>query len=729
MGSIKMPVLLQRWTAALLVPLLFTWAFIGNPFRDSEGFLDGNFMFPVAIALACVVLAWSAGKPWRISGAWLALGIVGQAAALQLIDAGPRLHYQHFITADLLSTTNGVFFSLIVMQALLVYAELIRRRQQLIVPIRTSLKWWQIAGIAFSLVIFSTTLSPTIPAYAKELLAAGFVQTLNLFTIILAVASLPDTSAAYLKQKFNRLFGAIDADAPAEPGNIDRYALLLALFVTVVSATLNLLAYDNHPHIADEVVYLFHAKYLAQGMQTLPLPPVLEAFNMDLMMYEDNRWYCPVVPGWPALLAVGSYFGVPWLVNPLLGGLSVLLAYMVLREIFNKGLSRLILLLFTLSPWQILLAMSFLTHTASLVTSLLATLAVARMRRNQSLIWAIIGGIGLGVTSWIRPLEGLAVAVLLGLWCFGIKGWNARFRLVPVLVLSSIAVGGLMLPYNQMLTGKPTYFPIMAFTDKYYGEGSNSLGFGPEKGLGWGAFDPFPGHGLLDVVINNNLNLFSVNIELFGWSTGSLFLVVVLLLSAKMRRPDYWMLSVLLMIIGLHCMYWFSGGPDFGARYWYLTLLPWIVLSARGLLVLGPSAMGLVKNQTRLLSFILTLSILATINYIPWRAIDKYHNYRDMRSDIRHLATENNFKNSLILIRGERDPGYMSVAVYNDPVIQPQRPIYAWDKNPEIRARLLETFPNRDIWLVDAPSLTGAGYRIVKGPVSAIELAGSANER
>ena len=716
----KIPAQLQTWTLACAGPLLCVWAFVDSRFRDAEDYLDAIFMLPVAIALACGVLAWSASKPWRNSGAWLSLAIAGQAAALQLIDAGARIHYQHYKMADLLSASNLLPLTLVGLQTLIVAAATLRYKKPAISWMRTTLGLWQIAAIAISLVIFSATLSPSIPFYVSEFLFAGFIQFVNLANFILVIYALPETTTAGLKQQFNGWFGNFDDSKPLEPGNVDRFAIILALFVTILATILSLFAYERHPHLADEVVYLFHAKYLAQGFLTLPLPPVWEAFNMDLMMFEEQRWYCPVPPGWPAILAVGSYFGVPWLVNPLLAGVSVLLASMLLRELFNKGLARLILLLFALSPWQIFLAMSFLTHTASLVTTLLSALAVARMRRTHSFFWALIGGCALGVTSWIRPLEGLAVAVLLGFWCLGIKGWGAKFKLIPVYVLTTMIVGAAILPYNKYLTGDVGKFPIMAYTDKYYGEGSNSLGFGPEKGLGWGAFDPFPGHGLLDVLINNNLNFFSVNIELFGWSSGSLFLVVALLLSGRMRRQDYWMLSVLVMIVGLHCLYWFSGGPDFGARYWYLTLLPWIVLTVRGLLVLTREMTD--KSITQLTSFILVLSLTASVNFLPWRAIDKYHHYRNMRSDIRSLAQQNDFSSSLVLIQGERDPDYMSAAAYNTPTPNSDSPIYAWDRNPEIRSQLLQAFPERNIWLIEGPSLTGAGYRIVKGPISAKQL-------
>lgn len=716
----KLPARLQAWTMAFTGPLLFVYAFVDSQFRDTEGYLDARFMLPVSIALACGVLAWSASKPWRYSGAWLSLAIVGQAAALQLIDAGSRIHYQHYKMADLFSASNALPLVLIGLQSLFVAIATLRYKNPAISWIQSTLRNWQIAAIAVCLVIFSATLSPTVPFYITELLFAGFLQFVNLANFILVIYALPETTTDGLKQHFDGWLGNLEASTPLEPGNVDRFAFVLALLVTTVAATLSLFIYERHPHIPDEVVYLFHAKYFAQGLLALPLPPVLEAFDMDLMMFEEQRWYCPVPPGWPAILAVGSYFGIPWLVNPILAGISVLLAYMLLRELFNKGMSRLILLLFALSPWQIFLAMSFLTHTASLVTTLLSALAVARMRRTHSFFWALLGGMALGATSWIRPLEGLAVAVLLGFWCLGIKGWGAKFKLIPVYILTTMIVGAAILPYNKYLTGNASKFPIMAYTDKYYGEGSNSLGFGPEKGLGWGAFDPFPGHGLLDVLINNNLNFFSVNSELFGWSSGSLFLVAALLLSGRMRRQDYWMLSVLVMIIGLHCLYWFSGGPDFGARYWYLTILPWIVLTVRGLLVLAEGMTD--KRITQLTSFILVLSLTASVNFLPWRAIDKYHHYRNMRSDIRFLAQQNDFSSSLVLIQGERDPDYMSAATYNTPTLNSDDPIYAWDRNPEIRSQLLQAYPERKVWVIEGPSRTGAGYRIIKGPISAKQL-------
>ena len=64
--------------------------------RTPEGELSGRFAAALAAATAAALCGWTARSAWAGSGRWLALAIVGQAATLQLIDAGIRIHYQHY---------------------------------------------------------------------------------------------------------------------------------------------------------------------------------------------------------------------------------------------------------------------------------------------------------------------------------------------------------------------------------------------------------------------------------------------------------------------------------------------------------------------------------------------------------------------------------------------------------------------------------------------------------
>ena len=81
-----------------------------------------------------------------------------------------------------------------------------------------------------------------------------------------------------------------------------------------------------------------------------------------------------------------------------------------------------------------------------------------------------------------------------------------------------------------------------------------------------------------------------------------------------------------------------------------------------------------------------------------------------------------NIGESLVLIRGDKDPDYASAAVYNPLDLSAPAPIYAWDRDPVTRKRLLQAYATRPVWIIDGPSLTRRGYEITAGPVPAAEL-------
>ena len=113
------------------------------------------------------------------------------------------------------------------------------------------------------------------------------------------------------------------------------------------------------------------------------------------------------------------------------------------------------------------------------------------------------------------------------------------------------------------------------------------------------------------------------------------------------------------------------------------------------------------------------LCLLSLVNFLPWRAIDKYHHFRNMRPDIRDLAQEYEFGRSLVLIRGNAMDDYPSAFVYNPLNLDSDAPIYTWDRNPAARAKLLEAYADRPVWMVDGASLTHGAFEVVAGPIAA----------
>ena len=700
--------------------------------RNHEGYVTGAVCLSLAVSAALIVLACSLLGRLRTFALWFALAVVGQAVTLQMIDAGQLIHYQHYKPFTRLVMEHPLLLTFLGVQTILVASGFKLHWPLVRTWVRNRFKIWPLTGVGLLVFFANAAVSREVSFYVAELFFAGIVQTVNLANVVLMVWALPDETLVALKRRSDKWFGQPeDADrGPRVEGRgsktcpelgrriqnalVDRFALLAALWVTVVATLLALFSYQRHPHLADEVGYLYHARYFAAGMLTMPAPPVPEAFNIDLMNYEIDKWYSPVPPGWPMMLALGVLLGVPWLINPLLAGINILLTYVFLRELYDRRSARIAVFLLCVSPWYIFMAMNFMTHTFTLTCALAAGVALARAKKTGKSIWGWISGIAVGIGSLIRPLDGMIAAGLLGLWAIGLGGRCLRVLSIVGLVLGAVVTGALQLLYNAILTGHPTVFPLNAYLDKYYGPNRNAFGFGAERGLGW-AIDAYPGHSPIESVINANLNISSVNAELFGWSTGSLVFIALILFSRAMRKSDYLMLAVVAAVVGTYSLYWFSGGPDFGARYWYLVIVPCVALTVSGIRFLENAfhrtTANSTTNRTRVLAAVLSMCILTILNYFPWRAIDKYFHYLRMRPDIRYMAKEYRFGRSLVLIRGDRYPDYASAAIYNPLDLRADATVYAWDRSPEIRTSVIKAYSDRPVWFVDGPTVTQVDSR------------------
>lgn len=648
---------------------------------------------------------------------WLLLWSVSQYVALQLYTAGPVVFYPVYSVTD----GSGVRNELLVLgvQAVCVGIGMLRAAGPLLRWIHARVGWLRLGAVLVLALLSSAVFLPNIPSWLSKCafaFALHFVSAANLFLVFRAAVP-----GGGFMQALDRLLGP--AGEGPEPGRLDRFAWTAAGAVTLTTALLCLLVYERHPHVPDEVVYILHANYFAEGMLAMPLPPVPEAFDIDLMLMQDDRWLCPVPPGWPAVLAVGAFFGTAWLVNPLLSGLCVLFGYALLRELMDRRTARIATLLLCASPWFLFMGMSFMPHPLPQAAGLLAALGVARAKRLDRAGWSWLAGACTGVVALVRPLEGLVLATILGLW--SLCGRRLRFAALLGLGAGAAAVGSLAIPYNLHFTGSPAKFPIMHYIDTVYGPGKNDLGFGENRGLGWGDLDPYPGHDLVDALINVQMNFFAIDLELFGWGTGSALGMLLLLALGRWRRLDWMMLVPIGLVITAQSFYWFAGGPDFGARYWYLVLLPCIVLTVRGFARLGEALEdgAVAAGRDRALAALVLLTVVCPVSFVSWRIHDKYQDYRGFRPDVRELAAQHDFGRSLVLVRGKRAPDYASAAVYNPVDLEADAPVYAWDRDADVRARLLAHYADRPVWVLAGPGETGAGYELLEGSLDAGELA------
>ena len=529
--------------------------------------------------------------------------------------------------------------------------------------------------------------------YAIQLVEAGAFLAVNLANALALACACPVEGLERLSAWARRLISLPGNES--EPAALDRWLPgAAAVWVLLVTAVFSILAFQRMPRIPDEVAYLFQARYLAHGVIAAAAPPAdaVKALQYDFMTVLGGRWFSIFPPGWPAVLALGVKAGVPWLVNPLLGAAAVLLAHRFMVRATSRGMANLVILLLAASPWFLAMSASLMSHTLTLVLVLGAWLLILRSKAGAPISYLAAGAL-MGLLFLTRPLEGVSVGVLTGLWTLKVaglrtpKGWASVFAYG----LACAAIGGLIFPYNAALVGNPLQTPVDQYFNALWGPGSNRMGFGPDIGSpdSWGGLDIWRGHSPLEALIQGHYNLVSANFELFGWGVGSLALVLAHKLWGRWKAMDLGMAAIVVATVGLYGLYWFNGGFYIGPRYWFMILFPLVVLSARGAVTLTERLSrieGLGQAGARLGVVLAVLMLAGAGPFMAWRGAAKYFEFRGFHADYRQLAISPGLGGAAVFIKGNASD-YASAFMLNDPALPSAQPVFLRDLGPEADAR------------------------------------------
>jgi hypothetical protein len=475
-------------------------------------------------------------------------------------------------------------------------------------------------------------------------------------------------------------------------------------FTVAASLALGAFAFQHLPHVEDEVAYLFQARTFAAGALSVPAPPEAAQPGLDyyLLQVRDGRWFSTSVPGWPLALAPFAALGVPWLLNPLLAGLSVLLAYRIALRRLGRDQADLVALMMASSPWLLAAAASLMPHTLTLTLMLFGWWMVIRAegagRAGRRLFAA---GLAFGWIFLTRPLDGLILGGLTGVWVLaGPRGSVAR---AAVYGAGCVATGALLLLHNLAMTGSPLRMALSDYLDAHWAPGANAFGFGPAIGPpgGWGRLDLWPGHGPAEAVLNTINLTASLQFDLLGWSVGSLALLYAFFLWTRGKRVFDWvMVSVAATVILVMAFYWFADSYYFGPRYWFLAAFPLFYLSARGYDALRARFPDEDGAHVRIDSILALSCLFGLLVFTPWRGAMKYHEYGNFHASYRKALASGGFGNAIVLVAKNGEPG--SAFMLNDPWLAPDRPIFLLDTGTLDEAALKAAFPGREIIRYDA---------------------------
>ncbi|HEY3108239.1 MAG TPA: glycosyltransferase family 39 protein [Chloroflexota bacterium] len=377
---------------------------------------------------------------------------------------------------------------------------------------------------------------------------------------------------------------------------------------------------ERMPHVQDSVGYLFQARVFARGALWAPTPALPDFFDHEFVVRTAERWFAKYPPGFPALLALGVLAGVPWLVNPLAAGLSVVATYLIGQRTAGRGVGLLAALLLALSPFFLILAGSHMAHTTGLLFGLLFVLAYVEMERGSRRA-AFAAGLALGVDMLIRPLTAAMIAAPFGLDlllrrrrapgpAFGGALWLG-FGLAPALLVYGA--------YNWILAGSPLNSTMELWWS------FDRIGFGPDKGIA--------GHTPLNGLYNTVWNLSLLAVHTFGWPSIATFALALVPFAAG--RPSRW---DRLFLAGWLCLmlgyfFWWADGVMYGPRFYHEATGFLALLAAGGLASLGRlggqparalAAALLVLLLTVNLSLYLPVQLAALhgYNYVSHRKLD-----------------------------------------------------------------------------------------------------------
>ena len=258
-------------------------------------------------------------------------------------------------------------------------------------------------------------------------------------------------ASASLSKRLSRLYTTVVAVAEVLHRRRLAVALVLAPVLTAVIVAVNQFVLLDFPNSGDEYNYLYQARTLAAGRLWNVPPGRPEIFATNYIIQEPGRVFSSFPFGWPLMLAIGIRLGLPvWLVNPLLGTLTLGLIWGLGARLYSGRVGVAAALLVAVSPFFLFNAASYFSHTFCGVLLLGAACIASRPDRRPAWVPMLVGFmIGWAVVS--RYLTGVIAGIPIVLWL--LRPGVPRMR-----TLALVALGGgpwvvALAAYNATMTG------------------------------------------------------------------------------------------------------------------------------------------------------------------------------------------------------------------------------------------------------------------------------------
>ena len=335
---------------------------------------------------------------------------------------------------------------------------------------------------------------------------------------------------------------------------------LLVLLCIIFSLVISVVIFQDSIVSSDEWSYLIQAHIFSHGRLAVPSPVQREFFD-HVHIVNNGRYYSKYPPGWPFLLALGVFLGVPRLVNPLLGAGTLLLLYAIGKKLYTPQIALLAALFALVSPYFLFNTASYFSHTASLFFVALLVFLLMRGCEESSSRYFFLAGLSGSASFLVRPFDQCAVLIPIGLF-LGVSLLRKHLGAHHVAWFGLGHLHGLLLFlfYNMLQNGHPLvtgYHVADQWMERWFGPALWMWAYNVSylwKLLTWS----FPGLPIL---------------ALYAFFVPA---------PERVKRWETGLASIFFALIAAYATIAFPEGPGYGPRYYYSGFLAIPLLGAKG---------------------------------------------------------------------------------------------------------------------------------------------------
>lgn len=512
----------------------------------------------------------------------------------------------------------------------------------------------------------------------------------------------------------------------------------LANFVFAVGLVLIYRYGDAIPHWPDAVAYVWQAKIFASGQiaaDAPAVPPSFDFFYPPLIVVDGDRWSSIFPYGQSLVLAPGELVRAPWLIPPLIGGLSVALLWLCGRPMYGNGTAVLACVLFAASPFVLMQSSNFMSHSTAVFYMLASLYCLQRSNSgSRPIMFGALAGLAFGLLFGTRPLPAASVALPFGA-LFVTATWPRPWARELWPRIGAIALGlgvalAIFLLFNYGTTGNP-------LESAYRDSNSQRLGFGGDHSLAIG-------------LQNQQANLATLLLVLQGWPqfVGLGFVLLPLVLASRNRWDWFCGACAVLLIVGP--VLFIENGIMQGPRMWYEATPFLCFLAARGaLLAAGFASSAAFELRQRFLSrdsvdregarlVTSAVSVAVVLSLVGWSIFGwllgqreswqvmyvpaspgEMRDFNGVDDRITRMAEQGRLEDALVIVKYCPHWQCYGSVFWTNNIALDGDVVFARDL-PEQNAALFAAYPDRRVFVADYDQETLTPYGAVPGSVPSI---------